>query len=104
MGDQELGSVMLPSSLFLKGQNARSSLARFQGSSTKRGESMGMAMQPTKQSTPFRSGASHALSPALRVRAKPVQPWLVLTAVLFGFFMAVLDMTIVTIAIQRNTR
>src|SRR5437588_9558086 len=71
----------------------------FQGSSTKRVESMGMAMQQTKQSTPFRSDAMHALSPVLMVRAKPVKPWLVLTAVLFGFFMAVLDMTIVNIAI-----
>ena len=58
-----------------------------------------MAMQQTKQSTPFRSGATHAPSPVLMVRAKPVKPWLVLTAVLFGFFMAVLDMTIVNIAI-----
>jgi len=33
------------------------------------------------------------------VGAKPVKPWLVLTAVLFGFFMAVLDMTIMNIAI-----
>src|SRR5947207_6551223 len=58
-----------------------------------------MAMQQTKQSTPFQSGATHALSPVLMVRAKPVKPWLALTAVLFGFFMAVLDMTIVNIAI-----
>jgi EmrB/QacA subfamily drug resistance transporter len=56
-------------------------------------------MQHTKQSTPFRSGATHASSPVLMVGAKPVKPWLVLTAVLFGFFMAVLDMTIVNIAI-----
>ncbi len=60
---------------------------------------MGMAMQQTKQSTPFRSGATHASSPVLMVGAKPVKPWLVLTAVLFGFFMAVLDMTIMNIAI-----
>jgi MFS family permease len=32
-------------------------------------------------------------------RAKPVKPWCVLTAVLFGFFMAVLDTTIMNIAI-----
>ena len=56
-------------------------------------------MQQTKQSTPFRSGATHASSPVLMVGAKPVKPWLVLTAVLFGFFMAVLDMTIMNIAI-----
>ena len=31
--------------------------------------------------------------------AKPVKPWLVLTAVLLGFFMALLDTTIVNIAI-----
>src|SRR5438045_9669273 len=60
---------------------------------------MGMAMQQTKQSTSFRSGATHASSPVLMVGAKPVKPWLVLTAVLFGFFMAVLDMTIMNIAI-----
>jgi MFS family permease len=33
------------------------------------------------------------------VGAKPVKPWLALTAVLFGFFMAVLDMNIMNIAI-----
>ena len=33
------------------------------------------------------------------VRAKRAKPWLVLTAVLFGFFMAVLDTTVVNIAI-----
>src|SRR6266567_6273995 len=71
----------------------------FQVSSTKRVENMGMAMPQTKQSTPFRSGATHASSPVLMVGAKPVKPWLVLTAVLFGFFMAVLDMTIMNIAI-----
>jgi MFS family permease len=58
-----------------------------------------MAMHHTKQSTPLRSDAPHAPSPALMVRAKPVKPWLVLTAVLFGFFMALLDTTIVNIAI-----
>ncbi len=60
---------------------------------------MVMAMHQMKQSTPFRSGATHAPSPVLMVRAKLVKPWLVLTAVLFGFFMALLDMTIVNIAI-----
>ncbi len=58
-----------------------------------------MVMQHTKPSTPFRSGAPHAPPPVLMVRAKPVNPWRVLTAVLFGFFMAVLDTTILTIAI-----
>jgi EmrB/QacA subfamily drug resistance transporter len=58
-----------------------------------------MAMQHTKQSIPFGSGALHAPPPVVMVRAKPVKPWLVLTAVLCGFFMAVLDTTIVNIAI-----
>jgi MFS family permease len=56
-------------------------------------------MQQTKQSPPFRSSATHPPSPVLMLRAKPVKSWLVLTAVLFGFFMAVLDMAIVKIAI-----
>jgi EmrB/QacA subfamily drug resistance transporter len=56
-------------------------------------------MHHTKQATPFRSDASHAPSPVLMARAKPVKPWCVLTAVLFGFFMAVLDTTIMNIAI-----
>src|SRR5204862_806515 len=51
------------------------------------------------QPTPLQSGATHASSPVLMVGAKPVKPWLALTAVLFGFFMAVLDMTIMNIAI-----
>jgi hypothetical protein len=51
--------------LFLKGQNALSSLSRFQDSSTKRGESTGMAMHQTKPSPPFRSGAPHAPSPVV---------------------------------------
>jgi hypothetical protein len=56
-------------------------------------------MHQTKPSTPFRSGAPHAPPPVVTIRAKPVQPWLALMAVLFGFFMAVLDMTLVNIAI-----
>jgi len=51
-------------------------------------------MQQTKPSTPFHNGAAHAAPPVVMVRAKPVKPWLVLTAVLFGFFMAMLDTTI----------
>jgi EmrB/QacA subfamily drug resistance transporter len=38
-------------------------------------------------------------APTLMVRGKPVRPWLVLTAVAFGLFMSLLDMTIVNIAI-----
>ncbi|HTI15835.1 MAG TPA: MFS transporter [Dictyobacter sp.] len=38
-------------------------------------------------------------SPELTVRGKPVRPWLVLISVIFGFFMALLDATIVNIAI-----
>jgi hypothetical protein len=49
-------------------------------------------MQQTKPSTLFRGGAPHAPSPEVTVRAKPVNPWLVLTAVLFGFVTAVLDL------------
>src|SRR5438309_11338993 len=45
----------------------------FQGSSTKRVESMGMAMQQTKQSTHLRSGGTHASSRVLMVGAKPVK-------------------------------
>ena len=56
-------------------------------------------MQQTKPSTPFRTGAPHAPPPVVTMCAKPVKPWLVLTAVLLGFFMALLDTTIVNIAI-----
>jgi EmrB/QacA subfamily drug resistance transporter len=58
-----------------------------------------MARQHTKQSTLFRSRALYAPPPVMTIRAKPVKPWRVLTAVLCGFFMAVLDTTIVNIAI-----
>lgn len=56
-------------------------------------------MQQTNPSTLLRGGAPHAPSPEATVRAKPMNPWLVLTAVLFGFVMAVLDTTIMNIAI-----
>ena len=56
-------------------------------------------MQQTKPATLFRGGTTHAPSPEVTVRAKPVKPWLVLTAVLFGFVMAMLDTTIMNIAI-----
>jgi MFS family permease len=35
----------------------------------------------------------------LTVRGKPVNPWLVLVSLIFGFFMSLLDVTIVNIAI-----
>jgi MFS family permease len=63
-----------------------------------------MEVQRTKawyamQHTDTRESAAQALSPLETVRGRPVRPWLVLATVLFGFFMAVLDTTVVTIAI-----
>jgi MFS family permease len=37
--------------------------------------------------------------PVLMVRGKPANPWLVLFALVFGFFMSLLDITIVNIAL-----
>ena len=37
--------------------------------------------------------------PILTLRGKPVNPWLVLVSLIFGFFMSLLDVTIVNIAI-----
>jgi MFS family permease len=37
--------------------------------------------------------------PVLTIRGKPVNPWLVLLSLVFGFFMSLLDITIVNIAI-----
>ena len=37
--------------------------------------------------------------PVLTMRGKPVNPWLVLVSLIFGFFMSLLDVTIVNIAI-----
>ena len=37
--------------------------------------------------------------PVLTIRGKPVNPWLVLISLVFGFFMSLLDITIVNIAI-----
>ena len=37
--------------------------------------------------------------PVLTIRGKPVNPWLVLFSLVFGFFMSLLDITIVNIAI-----
>jgi hypothetical protein len=56
-------------------------------------------MQQARPPTPFRTRAPHAPPPLVTMCAKPVKPWLVLTAVLFGCFMALLDTTIVNIAI-----
>src|SRR5437868_5746760 len=39
------------------------------------------------------------LAPILTLRGKPVNPWLVLISLVFGFFMSLLDITIVNIAI-----
>src|SRR5437588_12083343 len=39
------------------------------------------------------------LEPILTLRGKPVNPWLVLVSLIFGFFMSLLDITIVNIAI-----
>src|SRR5574340_413398 len=50
--------------------------------------------QETKAPTDM--DASH---PALTLRGKPVNPWLVLLSLVFGFFMSLLDVTIVNIAI-----
>ncbi len=40
-----------------------------------------------------------ASQPVLTIRGKPVNPWLVLISLVFGFFMSLLDITIVNIAI-----
>jgi MFS family permease len=37
--------------------------------------------------------------PVLTIRGKPVNPWLVLLSLVFGFFMSLLDITIVNIAV-----
>ncbi|GCE30663.1 MFS transporter [Dictyobacter alpinus] len=52
-------------------------------------------MQKTEKSLPIQSGTQ----PTLTVRGKPVRPWLVMGSLIFGFFMALLDATIVNIAI-----
>lgn len=54
-------------------------------------------MQETKK-----DGAAqqwNSSQPVLTVRGRPVNPWLVLLSLVFGFFMALLDATIVNIAI-----
>ena len=51
--------------------------------------------QETKTATAYKD-TSH---PVLTLRGKPVNPWLVLVSLVFGFFMSLLDVTIVNIAI-----
>ena len=51
--------------------------------------------QEVKVSTNYKD-TSH---PVLTIRGKPVNPWLVLISLVFGFFMSLLDITIVNIAI-----
>src|SRR5437763_1171450 len=47
----------------------------------------------------FTANSQHVSNPVLTVRGKPANPWLALLAVVFGLFMALLDVTIVNIAI-----
>ncbi len=56
-------------------------------------------MQQTEQSTNAPRNERLTPPPVLTVRGKPVRPWVMLAAVLIGFFMAILDTTIVNIAI-----
>jgi EmrB/QacA subfamily drug resistance transporter len=53
-------------------------------------------MQQEKMVTGTYKDTSH---PVLMIRGKPVNPWLVLISLVFGFFMSLLDITIVNIAI-----
>ena len=52
-------------------------------------------MQQETKATTYKD-TSH---PVLTLRGKPVNPWLVLISLVFGFFMSLLDVTIVNIAI-----
>jgi MFS family permease len=56
-------------------------------------------VQQTEQSINAPRNVQLAPPPVLTVRGKPVRPWVALAAVLMGFFMAILDTTIVNIAI-----
>ena len=47
----------------------------------------------------FTANSQHVSNPVLTVRGKPANPWLALLALVFGLFMALLDVTIVNIAI-----
>ena len=53
-------------------------------------------MQKEAQTPTTYKDTSH---PVLTLRGKPVNPWLVLISLVFGFFMSLLDVTIVNIAI-----
>jgi EmrB/QacA subfamily drug resistance transporter len=53
-------------------------------------------MQKEAQTPTIYKDTSH---PVLTLRGKPVNPWLVLVSLIFGFFMSLLDVTIVNIAI-----
>src|SRR5436309_3633388 len=53
-------------------------------------------MQKEAQTPTTSKDTSH---PVLTIRGKPVNPWLVLISLVFGFFMSLLDITIVNIAI-----
>jgi len=52
-------------------------------------------MQQETKATTFKDTAH----PVLTIRGKQVNPWLVLISLIFGFFMSLLDVTIVNIAI-----
>lgn len=56
-------------------------------------------MQQTEQSINAPRNGRLAPPPVLTVRGQPVRPWVALAAVLIGFCMAILDTTIVNIAI-----
>jgi len=54
-----------------------------------------------QQNETFTANSQYISNPVLTVRGKPANPWLALLALVFGLFMALLDVTIVNIAIPR---
>ena len=52
-----------------------------------------------QQNETFTANSQYISNPVLTVRGKPANPWLALLALVFGLFMALLDVTIVNIAI-----